>query len=231
MNTKLLCAISSVILLACGKTGGGGSVPSSDPAVNQAVSIPHAPAQAIAPQLAKQDALQIKGLFIGMDIQSVPSAMMAILAEQGLADFGFTEVIKAGDGTQCVLMYGKSFLRAIEARMHDRYDAARAQGKVDEELRTSCINSDGVLTVKSGADNKVSRIEFNDVKDLFNAKGVAPAEFVKILVKEYHIPELKPDAAQTSWSYISAEGVKVEALTKEILGIPMLRLNMSKAVP
>ncbi len=113
--------------------------------------------------------------------------------------------------------------------MHERYGEARAAGKVDEEILTSCINSDGVLTAKSGADSKVSRIEFNDVKDIFNAKDLSPAEFVKSLSREYHIPEMKPNETQTSWSYTSPDGTKIEVDAKEVLGIPMMRLYMSKA--
>jgi len=178
---------------------------------------------------ANQDTQKINGLYIGMDIQSVPNAMMAIMAERGLADFGFTDVIKTGDGKQCVLMYTKSFLRAIDARMHDRYGEARASGKVDDELLTSCINSDGVLTAMSGTDNRVNRIVFNDIRDVFNAKGLSPAEFVKKLSGEYHIPEMKPNETQTVWSTTSPDGTKIEVDAKEVLGIPMVRLYMSKA--
>jgi hypothetical protein len=224
MKTKLLCAICSVVLLACGKTE-----PSSPtPAVTQANTL-QTPAS--VPQAAKPDALKIKDLYIGMDIQSVPNAMMAILAERELADFSFTDVIKASDGSQCVLMYTKSFLHAIDARMHERYGAARAPGKVDEEILTSCINSDGVLTAKSGADSRVSRIEFNDIKDIFNVKDLSPAEFVKNLSREYHIPEMKPNETQTAWSSIRPDGTKIEVVAKEVFGIPMVRLYMSKDAP
>jgi hypothetical protein len=222
MKSKLLCAICCVVLLACDKT----EQSSPAPAVTQALQAPVS-----APQTAKSDALKIKDLYIGMDIQSVPNAMMAILAERELSDFSFTDVIKLSDGSQCVLMYTKSFLRAIDARMHERYGAARAAGKVDAEMLTSCINSDGVLTAKSGADGKVSRIELNDIKDIFNAKGLPPAEFVKNLSKEYHLPEMKPNETQTAWSAISPDGTKIEVIAKEVLGIPMVRLYMSKVAP
>jgi len=222
MKTKLLCAICSVILLACGKTGQNGTAPAStQPDILQT--------PVSAPQAGNQDALKINGLYIGMDIQSVPNAMMAIMAERGLPDFGFTDVIKTGDGKQCVLMYTKSFLRAIDTRMHARYGEARAPGKVDEELATSCINSDGVLTAMSGADSRVSRIVFNDVRDVFNAKDLSPAEFVKKLSGEYHLPEMKSNETQTAWSATTPDGTKVEVDAKEVLGIPMVRLYMSKA--
>jgi len=224
MKTKLLCAICSVVLLACGKTEQSNPAP----AVTQANTLQ---TTASPPQAEKSDALKIKGLYIGMDMQSVPNAMMEILAERELSDFSFTDVIRLSDGSQCVLMYTKAFLRAIDARMHERYGEARAPGKVDEEISTSCINSDGVLTAKSGADGKVSRIEFNDVKDIFNAKDVSPAEFAKSLSKEYHIPEMKPNETQTEWIYTSPDGNKIEVDAKETLGIPMMRLYMSKAAP
>ena len=224
MKTKLLTAICSVILLACGKPEQSKPIPSTPQS-----SSPQTPASAIQP--ARTDALKIKGFYIGMNIQSVPNAMMAIMAEQQLPDFGFTDVIKTGDGTQCVLMYTKAFLRAIDARMRDRYGEARGPGKVDEELSTSCLHSDGVMSAQSGADNQVSRIEFNDVKDLFNPNNLPPAEFVKSLSKEYHLPEMKANETQTAWSSITPDGTKIEVDAKEVLGIPMLRLYLSKAAP
>ena len=220
MKTKLLCAACSFVLLACGKTEENNPAPAAPPLISSQVLN--------APQ--KSSPLKIKDLYIGMDIQSVPNAMMEILAEQQLPDFSFTDAIQAGDGTQCVLMYTKPFLRAIEARMHERYGEGRAQAKVDEEILTSCVNSDGVLMAKSDLTNKVVRIEFNDIKDIFNAADLSPADFVKKLTREYRIPEMKPNEAQTSWSYISPDGTSVVVDAKEILGIPMVRLYMSKAV-
>jgi len=222
MKTKLLCALCCVILMACGKAGQSSPAPAATPA--NTLQTP-----ASSPLIATHEALKIKDIYIGMDIQSVPNAMMTILADQQLSDFGFTDVIRTGDGTQCVLMYTKSFLRAIDARMHERYGVARASGKLDEELLSSCINSDGVLTAKSGIDNKVTSIQFNDVKDIFNANNLSPAEFVNKLSKEFHIPEMKPNETQTAWTYISPDGSRIEVDAKEILGIPMIRLHMSKA--
>ena len=213
-----------LFLLACGKSEKANAPSAITPPIT-----PQTPVS--SPQAGKSPSLKIKDLYIGMDIQNVPNALVAILAEQQLSDFGFTEVIRVADGSQCVLMYSKSFLRAIDARMHDRYGEARAPGKVDEELMTSCIHSDGVLTTKSGPDNKVSRIEFNDVKDIFNAKDLSPAEFVKKLSTEYHIPEMKPNETKTVWSYTDPDGTKIEVDAKEVLGIPMVRLYMSKATP
>lgn len=224
MKTKLLCVICCVTLLACGKSEQGNPAPATIPSASRNVS-------ADTSHMAKSAPLKIRDLYIGMDIQGVPNAMMAILAEQELSDFSFTDVIPVSDGTQCVLMYTKPFLRTIENRMHERYGEARAQAKVDEEILTSCINSDGVMMVKSGADGKVSRIEFNDVKDIFNATDLAPADFVRKLSSEYHIPEMKPNEAQTSWSYTSPDGTSVVVDAKEVLGIPMMRLYMSKAAP
>jgi hypothetical protein len=155
--------------------------------------------------------------------------MMSILADRQLSGFGFTEVLRMSEGRQCVLMYTKSFLFAIESRAKDRYGEARGPGKVDEELATSCLHSDGVLSVMAGADNQVSRIEFNDVREVFDAKGVTPAEFVKRLAAEYHIPELTPNAERTAWSYASSGGANLEVVAKEVLGIPMVRIYLSKA--
>ena len=42
---------------------------------------------------------------------------------------------------------------------------------------------------------------------------------------------MKPNAVQSAWSYNSPAGTKVEVTTKEILGITMVHLAMSKAAP
>lgn len=219
MKRTLLSAICCLALCACGKETPIPSTESASPAVGKAVD---------AAQQKKQGELKIKGLYLGMDIRDVPGSMVSILAERVLSDFGFTDVIRITDGKGCVLMYSKSFLRAIEGRMQERYGAATAASKVDGELATSCVNSDGVLAVHAGADNRVYRIEFNDVKDLFGTQGGAPAGFAKALSQEFGLPELKPNTDNTVWRYVDAEGSRVEVTAREMLGIPMLRVSMSK---
>jgi hypothetical protein len=185
-------------------------------------------AQASVPQAPKAEAFSLKGLYLGMDIQGVPDAFTDMLAQQQLAGYGFTDVIQYTDGERCVLLYDKRFLSAIEARMRERYDLGRAQQKINEELQSSCYASDGVLVVKAGADGKVSRIEFNAVGELFNAKDLAPADFAKLLVKEYHIPALKPNADRSGWQYVAPDGTKVEVVVKKIFGAATNRLYLSR---
>lgn len=230
MRTKLLCVTCSVVLLACGKTGSGGSSQQTGSFADQPAASQTSITSGTA-QPAKMDAVQIRGFYLGMDIQSVPDAMMAILADQQLSGFGFTGVIRQGNGAQCVLMYTKPFMAALEARARDRYGVARAQGKVDEVVLTSCENSDGVMTVHAGADGKVTRVQFNDVRNLFNTQGASPAEFARHLAVEIHLPELKPDETQTAWNYTSPQGTNIAVETKNALGISMLRLIMSRSEP
>jgi hypothetical protein len=229
-RTKLLCVTCSIVLLACGKTGGGGSSQQTGSFVVQPASSQTSITSGTA-QPAQMDAMQIKGFYLGMDIQSVPDAMMAVLADQQLSGFGFTGAISQGNGAQCVLMYTKPFMNALEQRARDRYGVARAQGKVDEEVLASCENSDGVMTVHAGADGKVTRIQFNDVRNLFNTQGASPAEFVHHLAAEIHIPEFKPDDSQVAWNYTSPQGTNITVETKNALGISMLRLIMSRIEP
>ncbi|MBI3902841.1 MAG: hypothetical protein HY306_07880 [Nitrosomonadales bacterium] len=228
MRTKLLCAFFSILLIACGKSEPPSSPPAGDARPTSGINVSKVLAQAQVPQSSGPGDLKIKGLFLGMDIHEVPDAMVSMLAEQQLSGFGFTDPIKTGGGTQCLLLYTKPFLAAIEARMRDRYSEGVARGKVNGELLTSCINSDGVLVVKTNAGKEVSSIEFNDVKEIFNAKGVAPAEFARNLSRDFHLPELKPNAAQTVWTYISPQGDKLEVSSSEVLGIPMVKLSLSK---
>jgi hypothetical protein len=224
MKSSIPAAIAIALLTACGPSAQqNAATPAASPANPAAL-----PARNNA---AKTDTPKINGFYIGMDINDAPSAMMTLLADHQLSGFGFTDAIHAGDGTQCVLMYTKDFLHAIEARMRDRYGEARGAAKVNEELLTSCLNSDGILSVIAGADGLVKRIEFNDVRDLFDAKDLPPAAFVQKLATQYPLPGMKPNELQNVWSYVSPDGVRVEVDAKEVLGIPMARLYMSRAAP
>lgn len=222
MKTRLLCIICTMLLLACGKNGTVGSASSTPPSA----SLTAAPAIS-----AKSDVLQINGLRLGMNIHEVPDAMMTMLADRQLSDFGFTDVIGIGSGAQCVLMYTKTYMQAIEARMRDRYGEARAPGMVDEELRNACADSSGVMTVQAGADGRVGRIAFNDVKNLFDAKDMPPAEIARKLVGEFKLPELQANEAQTAWTSLCPDGTRVELEAQNVMGIPMVRLFMSRAAP
>lgn len=217
MRNGLFCAACAVLLAACG--GNEPSAPAPTAAKPQAV--------AAAP---RADALKIKNFYIGMDIHSVPDAMVDLLAEQGLDNYGFTDVIRYSNGEQCVLLYDKQFLRVIEARMIERYDQRRAKEKTEEELQNSCYASDGVLVVKSGADGAVSSVEFNNAGELFESKKkVPPEEIVKKLLDEYHIPSMKPNDEHNGWRYVAPDGTQLDVLVRQVFGIPVTRLVMSRA--
>jgi hypothetical protein len=163
-----------------------------------------------------------------MDIHEVPSVMMDILAERQLSNLGFTDAIRTGGDTQCVLMYTKPWLTAIESRMEDRYGKALAAGKTNGELLTACINADGVMAVKSDAGKEVSSIEFSNVREIFDAQDLTPAAFAKKLAGDLHLPAFTPDASQTSWTYTNPDGDKLEVSSKDVLGIPRLWLRLSR---
>lgn len=218
MRTKLLYAACAALLAACGK-----NEPATPPAATQARPQLAAPA-------ARADALKIKGFYLGMDIHSVPDTMIDLLAGEGLDGYGFTDVIRYSNGEQCVLLYDKGFLRAIEARMTERYDVRRAKIKTEEELQSSCYASDGVLAVKAGADGAVNSVEFNNAGELFEAKKkVPPEEIVRKLVKEYRIPAMKPNDEHNGWRYVSRDGTQLEVRVKQLFGIPVTRVVMSPA--
>ena len=48
------------------------------------------------------------------------------------------------------------------------------------------------------------------------------------LSDEYHIPEMKPNAVQSAWSYNSPAGTQVVVAAKEIRALAMVPLSMSK---
>ncbi len=220
MKKTFFYASCAIAIAGCGKNEPGGPPPTV---------VPVEQVRASAPQGPKAAAFSVKGLSIGVDIQGVPDAFTDMLAQQELSGYGFTDVIQYTNGERCVLLYDKRFLGAIEARMRERYDLGRAQQKINEELQSSCYASDGVVVVKAGADGKVSRIEFNAVGELFNAKDLAPADFAKLLVKEYSIPALKPNSDHSGWQYIAPDGTRVEVVVKKIFGATTSRLYLSRA--
>jgi hypothetical protein len=216
MKTGLFCMFCAVALAACGKTEtGGGAASSAAASANRAAE-------------HQADALKINGFYLGMDIRGVPNAMMAMLADRELYDFGFTDVLGSG-GAQCVLMYTKTYMQAMEARMQERYGKARGPGLLDEEIRHSCAESKGVMSVHAGMDGRVHRIEFNDVKNLFGAKDLSAAEIAKKLAEEFKLQGLQLAEGQAAWTYTGQDGTLLELASNNVMGIPMVRLHMSQA--
>ncbi len=228
MKIRLLCVACCMVLLACGNKNDGAQPEAErssvvQPAASQ-VSISNT-----AQHSGKLDNLQVRGFSLGMDIQGVPDVMISLLADQHLSGFGFTGVIGLDNKDQCVLMYTKPFLQALEERARDRNGAARAQVMVDQEMLSACENSDGVMTVHAGPDGRVSRIQFNDARDLFSAQDMSPAEFADHLAAEMQIPSLKPDNANSTWNYSSPQGTNISIETKNPLGISLLRVILSRS--
>ena len=211
MKKCIIVVLCSVVLAACG---------GQEPA---------APAESAKVQIFAPSSLKVAGFFVGMDVNDVPSTMLEMLSERGLSNFGFTDVIRYSSGEQCVLLYDKAFLRAIESRMKERYDAARAMGKIEDELEASCYASDGVLVVKAGAAGRVSSIEFNNAGKLLEEGRLDPEEFARKLASEQRIPMLTPNSERTGWSYVSPDGARLEIRVKQVFGIPVTRLVMTHA--
>jgi hypothetical protein len=228
MNAKPLCLAALFLLAACGEQE---RAPAHNGSPTPPINVAKVLAEnAAAPQAARQDAaLKIKGLFLGMDIHDAPGAIMSMLAAQGLADYGFTDVLRTGGDSQCVLLYTKSYLAAMTARMEERHGKASAPARVDNELITACLHADGVMAVKADVGKEVSSIEFSNVKELFDAHNLTAAEFAKKLSAELKLPEeLKPNAEQTQWTYASPEGDMLEVSSNDVLGIPRVWLRLSR---
>lgn len=218
MRTKLLGAVCALLLVACGKNAPHAPSPAAPAAAQPAVvSVP-----------PRAGALKIKDFYIGMNIHDVADAMIDLLAEHELTGYGFTEVIRYSSGEQCQLLYDKRFLEAIESRMHERYTAQIARAKIEDALQSACYNSDGVVVVKAGPDARVDSIEFNNVADFFDAKDMKPAEFAKKLVNDYHLPAMQPNADHNGWQYDAPDGTRLQVLVREVFGIPVTRLVMSR---
>jgi hypothetical protein len=211
MKKWLIVALCAVVLAACG---------------GQESAAPVEPAKS---QTFVPSSLKVAGFYVGMDVNDVPSTMLEMLSERGLSNFGFTDVIRYSSGEHCVLLYDKGFLSAIESRMQERYDVVRAKGKIEDELEASCYASDGVLVVKAGTTGRVNSIEFNNVGKLLEDGKLAPEEFARKLASEQQIPGLTPNDERTGWSYTSPDGARLEIRVRQVFGIPVTRLVMTRS--
>ena len=215
MNARLSVVCCALLLAACGK-----DAPHTPPS--------HAAAKPAVAARAGTSALTVKEFHLGMNINEVPDAMIDLLAEHGLSDYGFTQVMRYSNGEQCVLLYDKGFLGPIESRMHRRYTTQVAASKIQEALQSACYNSDGVVVVRAGPDGRVNRVAFNHVDEFFDARDMKPAQFAQKIAHDYHLPPLQPNADGSGWSDDTPDGTRLQVLVKQVFGIPVTRLVMGR---
>jgi len=164
------CVVGAILVSGCGQ---GSSETSS-----QGQSAP-------AAKKAAASEIKIKGLYIGMDIQTVPALLKEKFAGK---NWGIHDVAKGDAG---------NFAHAIT------------------EAENFYVAIGGALplgTVIAGPDGKVTAIKLSGmvVNDLFNAADMDASDFVQQFVNSYNIPEMKLSDDMESWTYTSPDGVKVK---------------------
>jgi hypothetical protein len=125
--------------------------------------------------------------------------------------------------------YGYQQHAQCDGRLKERHDATRAKGKIEDEMQSSCYASYGVLVAKTGSDGRVNSIEFNNAGKLPGDGKLKLVEFVRKLADEYRIPAMKPNDGHSGWSYVSPDGARLDVMVREVFGIPVTRLVMSRS--
>lgn len=164
------CVVGAILVSGCG----------------QANSETFSPGQsAPAAKKAAASEIKIKGLYIGMDIQTVPALLKEKFAG---TNWGIHDVAKGDAGKFSYTITGaENFYVAI--------GGALPMG-----------------AVIAGPDGKVTAIRLSAwvVNDLFNAADMDASDFAQQFVNSYNIPEMKVSDDMESWTYTSPDGVKVK---------------------
>lgn len=206
--------IFTIILFGCGKNEPGNDAPSS--------ALPN-------PSNAPTDTIKVKGLFIGMNINHASSAMKKIISDQNLDKYEVIDARKVNEDS-CVLIVVKDLKNIIGGQ---GVDESRFNEILDRECsgQLNLLNQYAALAVLAGADGKVNRIYFNDLTDLFNAKGLPVSDFLQNFLNAYSIPEMKANENENaaSWTYVSPDGSKVEVVAVKMMGKSILvRIQLEK---
>lgn len=176
----------AILVAGCGQSNSGSAGVS--PSQSAAAAKPVAP---------KEASIKVKGLYIGMDIQSVPALMKENFAgKKNFAgmDWAISDVTK------------------VDASARDLRVLVIDQGN----LYVSIGSTAGGIVIAT-PDGKVFAIELSSliVNDLFNAADMDASAFVKQFISAYDIPEMKVSDNLQSWTYTSPDGVKVTIDTQK----------------
>ena len=169
------CVAGAMLVSGCGQGNSGTSAPGqSAPAAKKAAT----------------SEIKIKGLFIGMDIQTVPALLKEKFAGK---DWGIHDVAKGDAGNfSGMITKPENFYVAIGGALP-------------------------LGTVIAGPDGKVTEIKLTSmvVDALFNATDMDASAFVQQFINAYNIPEMKVSDDMESWNYTSSEGVKIKIDNKK----------------
>lgn len=188
MKFTVVYATVALLVAGCGQSNSG----SAGSGTNQPAA-----AKPVAP---KDATIKVKGLYIGMDIQTVP----ALLKEKSTGKWSTISDVIEGGSKEAIFPATVNFYVAVN--------------------QLSLITGSGdvvpVAIVKAGPDRKAIYILLNGVivNDLFNAADMEASAFVKQFISAYNIPEMKVSDNLQSWTYTSPDGVKVTIdTTKNVL--------------
>jgi len=215
MNARIKLAavyVAGAILVAgCGQSNS-----------NSAGTSPSQSAAAAKPVAPKEASIKVKGLYIGMDIQSVPALLKEKLAGKDwiISDAAQGSALNAilqkgrGDGSDMTDAEKQSMTSTILAL------GANSISPLEPEyffvgIAQPPFSGGGKFVALP--DRKVGLILLKGslVNDLFNAADMDASAFVKQFISAYDIPEMKVSDNLQSWTYTSPDGVKVTIDTQK----------------
>jgi len=203
MKLAIVCVAGTVFAFGCGQSNS-----KNDGAQQNQSATTAEPSQVVTPEKslppkqngAKDNTIRVKGLYIGMDIQTVPK----ILAEK-FPTWGTNDV---KEGHACFFVTIKGFGNPYGDVYLD-CDYVYAHGWA----------AAGIIT--AGPDGKVREIRFSGtlVSEMFNADDMDATAFAKQFIGAYNIPDMAVADDRKSWTYTSPDGVKVTITNKKGLGL------------
>lgn len=215
MNLAAVYVAGAILVAGCGQSNSGsaGVSPSQPAAAKPVESKPTAP---------KDATIKVKGLYIGMDIQTVPALLKEKLAGKDwiISDAAQGSTLNAifhkarSDGSNMTDAEKQSMTSTMLA-----LGASSLSPLEPEYFFVGIVQlpfSDGGKFVAL-PDRKVGLILLNGslVNDLFNAADMDASAFVKQFISAYDIPEMKVSDNLQSWTYTSPDGVKVTIDTQK----------------
>lgn len=200
----------AILVAGCGQNNSG-----------SAGTSPGQPAAAVKPATPKGTTIKIKGIYVGMDIQSVPALLKEKLAGK---DWIITDAAK---GSAIINLRDKSESLLTDAEKQIVTSQVINFASVGIPVPYFPEPEDFYVFIaktfasggwiSAGPDGKVAAILLRNefVNDSFNAADMDASAFVKQFISAYDIPEMKVSDNLQSWTYTSPDGVKVTIDTQK----------------
>lgn len=154
--------------------------------------------------------IKIKGLFIGMSIDTIEEWCTERL--ESLPTFSFKRLVNASEGIQIFIIHNKNIIEQVEQSI--KSSDANPSTAFIAFLQNIQSTQPSFILSKNG---QVTEVDLNPdlVNALFDSESMDAATFAQEIVNAYDIPTLKVEQDQSNlfakpkWAYTSDEGFRV----------------------